>query len=124
MVAIANGGADDLANFVTACNECNAGKGTLEVVSEMAIVGELTTSLVGKFFHRLYPDAYRVMKQGVVEADYGFALRVRFFDWLGGGEGWYWQLVSKAEVASDRWCWYDSSEEMKEAYDYAGFARS
>ena len=121
VVPFSKNGPDDESNFVTACNQCNAGKADVEVVEEGASAE--APSMVGKFFHVLKEGKYEVVRQGVVEADYGFALRIRVFDWFVGGKSWYWQLVRKEDVVNDRWCWYDSAEEMRDSYDYGGFGK-
>lgn len=115
------GGADDMSNYTTACNECNAGKAARDVVppEEVETHAGGPSSLVGMFFHECYPDSLAVSRQGMVEADFGFAVLVRHFEWFAGGTAWWSRLVTKDALTSN-YLWYATDEEMRDAWEYGG----
>jgi hypothetical protein len=115
------GGPDDISNYATACNDCNAGKGAVEVVeSEPGVAASGEATLVGKFFHECRGDSLAVLHQGMVVADHGFALEVLHFDWIMGGDAYWTLLVSKDQVVSGHWLWYSTDEQMRDAWEYGG----
>src|SRR5450631_1793614 len=73
--------------------------------------------MVGKFFHSLEGDRETIKWQGTVKAEVAPGLlRVQLFDWIIGGET-NQVVVPVADMTY--WPFYDSAEEMNEAYkDY------
>jgi len=120
----AKGRSDDAANLVTACRNCNRGKGDRLVV----LAGKNGwTSLVGKFFHQfthIEGQGRRINQQGVVVADLGGGFfMVGHFEWIAGTRSFTGtQIVALREMAAEKWAWYLDDEQMRDSYRYSGLA--
>jgi hypothetical protein len=47
---------------------------------------------------------------------------VEFFDWLTGHRGWSNMLFSIDDMYKNRWRFYASDEELRDAYEYGGLS--
>lgn len=107
------GGSDTPANLVTACRDCNRGKGDRLVNLASSDWG----SLVGKWFHSFDADGY-VQWQGYVK---GWirddVYLVVLFDWLVGAPNAH-KLIRLGQMIDARWNWYETGDEMREAHEY------
>lgn len=106
------GGSDDTSNLVTACRDCNRGKG--DRVIDLSRTD--WNALMGKFFHTLCSGG-RVQQQGQIIGALGQGFYVvRFFDWFVGNETKR-QIVHVSDLRRDRWALYESDESMREHYE-------
>ena len=80
--------------------------------------------LVGLWFHSLKDDLQTIEWQGHVRAVDGDVVIVQLYEWIGGFPSRI-EKVSKAQLYSDRFWLYPTSEHMVIAYErqYAGRAR-
>ena len=108
------GGSDATDNLVTACRDCNRGKGDRRVDLTHTDWGQL----VGKFFHSRDPDGY-VRWQGRVAAEVqpGYFM-VECFEWFTGSFGSR-SVVPLTQMVEERWVWYRTDEDMRYAHRYA-----
>lgn len=110
------GGTDDQANLVTACRDCNRGKGdrliTLDEPSDW-------NSLEGKFFHILDDDGYVADQGEIVGTVAPGVYVVELFDFLHGGFAER-RLVTIEQMAASpcRWIFHTDSAAMNESYKY------
>lgn len=107
------GGSDAPANLVTACRDCNRGKGD-------RLVNLATTdwsSLVGKWFHSFDADGC-VLRQGYVRSriQEGIYLVVTF-EWVTGSP-FSDNLATIQQMVEEHWAWYQTGDEMREAHQY------
>ncbi len=81
------------------------------------------STLVGKYFHELGEDQ-KVDRQGVILAEpYPQVFVVKYSEWITGSPTWGTQLVTLDNILKGQWRFYQTAEEMREAYDYSGIAR-
>ncbi len=108
------GGLDVPENLATTCRDCNRGKGDRAIT----LPGTDWTSLVGKFFHSFDKDHY-VHWQGQVEAMVTDGVyMVGLFSWLHGAWS-HREMVTLQQMVDERWHWYETADDMREAHQYA-----
>jgi hypothetical protein len=106
------GGSDDASNLVTACRDCNRGKG--DRVIDLSRTD--WNALLGKFFHTLCSGG-RVQQQGQIIGSLGQGFYVvRFFGWFVGEETKR-QVVHVSDIRKGKWALYESDESMREHYE-------
>lgn len=109
------GGSDDYANLVTACVDCNRGKGDRQI--DLSAAPDWN-DLVGKFFHRSNPEDGYVDFQGriVGQLDGGLYV-IQFYEWLMGYPNRITTIHSD-DFADGTWSFYADAEAMREAHEY------
>jgi hypothetical protein len=79
--------------------------------------------IVGKLFHELDEDG-RAERQGWILAEpYPQVFATQNFEWMAVSPTSGVSLVSLDNILQGRWRFYSSVEEMREAYEYGGWAR-
>jgi len=109
-------GAGDAPNLVSACRDCNAGKGANRVPPTLARL------LIGKFFHTFDAEGY-VNKQGRFAAciePNGYL--VEYFEWFTGSFNGRYLIQADAPIKGG-WAIYDTDEAMRDAYEYGSVKR-
>jgi hypothetical protein len=113
------GGTDDTSNLVTACRDCNRGKGDRTIDLSQTD----WNNLLGKWFHTLCPEGL-VQQQGQIVGSLGHGYYVmRTFDWFVGSETRR-NVVHVSEIHKGKWAIYESDEQMREHYENAIGVRS
>jgi hypothetical protein len=119
VVPRAKGGSDDTSNLVTACRDCNRGKGTQSVDLSRTD----WNALLGKWFHTLCSGG-RVQQQGQIVGSLGQGFYVvRFFDWFVGTETKR-QVIHVSDMRKGQWPLYESDESMRSHYEDSVGVRS
>lgn len=114
VVPRAKGGSDDTSNLVTACRDCNRGKG----VRSVDLSRTDWNALLGKWLHTLCSGG-RIQQQGQIIGALGQGFYVvRFFDWFVGNETKR-QVIHVSDLRKGRWPLYESDESMREHYEHA-----
>lgn len=114
VVPRSKGGSDDTSNLVTACRDCNRGKGDRTI--DLARTD--WNALLGKWFHTLCSEG-RVSQQGQIIGSLGQGYYViRTFDWFMGHETRR-NVVHVSDMRKRNWALYESNEQMLEHYEGA-----
>jgi hypothetical protein len=109
LLARSRDGSDDETNLVTACRDCNRGKGDRQI----ALPDDVWGSLIGKFFHSLSGDGYAEWQGHIVGwIPQGYWV-VELFSWLLGDLAVGRRVITPAEMQG--WRFYPSVEEMRYA---------
>jgi hypothetical protein len=114
-VAVANGGTDDMNNLVTACWDCNRGKGTKRVSPTKKRVSANDNGLVGLFGHGKDDEGYiknQFQITGMVGAE---ACTIQLFSFADGCSTLV-EIVPTAALSTDQYTLYASEEQWKWAY--------
>lgn len=117
----AHGGKDNKENLITACFDCNRGKGTqiVKAPSERKLTSLQRNPLVGRFFHSIklcdICQRERIHWQGYIlgELPNNWYL-VQLFSWV-VGEPTTQHLVQFQDMSL--WWFYDNSEDMNFQYE-------
>lgn len=113
-VAVANGGTNDMSNLVTACSDCNYGKGVKRVGSRRQPAAN-DNGLVGLFGHRLDDDG-AVHNQFQIRGMSGEdTCVIQLFSFLDGSPTNV-ELVDVAELRTDRYRLYATEDQLNLAY--------
>ena len=114
VVPRSKGGSDDTSNLVTACRDCNRGKG----VRSVDLSRTDWNALLGKWFHTRCSGG-RIGQQGQIIGSLGQGFYVvRTFDWIIGSETRR-DVVHVSDIRKQRWALYESDEQMREHYEGA-----
>ncbi len=118
--AVARGGNNDLANLVTACSDCNYGKGAKAGVRPPAVHGG-KDALVGYFGHRLDADGHIRNQFEIVRKVSEEMYAIQLFSYI-DGRPTNVEVVSLAELRSQNMRLYSSEYEWaladcKNSYD-------
>lgn len=128
VVAVANGGSDDISNLVTACWDCNRGKGA-KVVAPRAISGGKETTnmptdpIIGMFGHSRDAETGKIVWQYQVKGLVGDRYAVQLFSWM-DGRPTKMEFISADEIVNtekhtlyltqDEWTWSWALEAARE----------
>lgn len=113
------GGSDDISNLVTACRDCNRGKG--DRLIDLSRTD--WNALMGKWFHT-FCSGRRVKQQGQIIGSLGQGYYVvRFFEWFRGTETCR-EVVHVADIRKQQWALYESDESMRKDYENGISVRS
>ena len=114
------GGSDDAENLVSACRDCNRGKGD----KPANLWARSWRSLDGKFFHSYGKDRTAKWQGRILsEVQPGFFV-IELHEWLTGSASFTGiRVVALETMAAEGWSFYLSVEEMADAYKYGGIAR-
>ena len=85
-IAVANGGTDDMENLVTACWDCNRGKGTKSVRHNTKRSAANDNGLVGLFGHSRDENGEINWQFQVAGTVGDIACTIRLFSWMDGRE--------------------------------------
>jgi hypothetical protein len=116
--AVANGGSDDPSNLVTACADCNGGKGVIEGVTPPEAVDATIApaGLAGLWAHELDDEGYANRQMRILRPVGGDRWLVQLFSWLTGEPGGC-EVVPESALLSDRYALYVAGEDMNHAYE-------
>ena len=113
------GGSDDTSNLVTACRDCNRGKGDRTIDLSRTD----WNALLGKWFHTVCSGG-RVQKQGQIIGSLGHGFYVvRHFGWFVGEET-NRQVVHVTDMRKGGWAFYESDDSMRDHYQNSIGVRS